>query len=259
MVTNLRELYRYRALLSSLIGRELKIRYRGSVLGFLWTFLNPVLQMVIYSVVFSVYLRNDLPNYSYFLFVGLLPWNAVTTSLVIGTSSISNRRDLITKVKFPPQILPVTIIGAAYANYLLAFPMMVGFGVISHIDYQVSVVAFPLILFTQVLLTTGIVYFVASLNVTFRDLQHIVGNVVMFAFFLTPILYAADQIPARYRTVALLANPFAPVITSYQRIFYYGVWPDFISLGRTALIGFVLFAAGSWFMESRRESFAEFA
>lgn len=259
MLENVRELFQYRALLFSLIGRDLKGRYRGSVFGFLWTFLNPVLQMLVYSVVFHVYLGNGIDHYPYFLFVGLLPWNWLATSLLTGVSSISDRRDLITKVKFPPQILPMTVIGSALANYLLTLPLMLAFGFANGIHYGLVVVAFPIVVAVQLLVTTGIVYFVASVNVTFRDLQHILGNLVMFAFFLTPIMYSADQIPEQFRRLELLLNPAAVLVRSYQDIFYSGAWPNFRALGRTAVLGALLFIGGSLFMGTKREDFAEFA
>ena len=105
MVENVRELVRYRALLFSLIARELKVRYRGSALGFLWTFINPLILMGIYTLVFSVYMRSEMKNYSYFMLAGLLPWLWFSTSVSTGASSISDRRDLISKVSFPPPVV----------------------------------------------------------------------------------------------------------------------------------------------------------
>jgi lipopolysaccharide transport system permease protein len=259
MMENLAELRQYRALLFSLIARELQVRYRGSVLGFLWTFLNPILQMVVYSLVFGVYQRIAMPNYSYFLFVGLLPWNWLATSVIGGTSAISDRRDLISKVKFPPQILPATIIGSAFCNYLFALPLMIGFGVLSGVHFGVALIAFPVVAFAQLLLTSGIVYITATINVTFRDLQHMLGNLIMFAFFLTPVLYPTTTIPEKYRPLVLMVNPFAALMDSYQDIFFRSAWPDFAGLGRVALLGLLLFWLGSIFMSARREAFAELA
>lgn len=258
-VENLKELWQYRALLWSLIVRDLQVRYRGSFFGFLWTFLNPVLQMLVYSLVFKVYLRNNLPNYTFFLFVGLLPWNWLATSITAGASSITDRRDLITKVQFPPQILPATVIGAALVNYLLTLPLMLVLGWFFGVTPGAAVVAFPLVLLVQLLLVTGLVYLISSFNVTFRDLQHIVSNLVMFAFFLTPVLYAASQVPEPYRELLLKLNPFAALVASYQDIFVHGRWPDFANLGRVALLGTVLLMLGSSVMAARRESFAELA
>src|SRR4051812_36883170 len=110
MIRNLRELYQYRGLLWSLISRELKARYRASVLGFFWTFLNPTLQMLVYALLFRVYMRQQIPHYAYFMFVGILPWNWFASSINAGVTSISDRRDLLTKVRFPAQVLPATVV-----------------------------------------------------------------------------------------------------------------------------------------------------
>src|ERR1700687_3256705 len=119
MLRNLRELYQYRALLWSLTLRELKARYRGSVLGFLWTFLNPTLLMLAYTLVFGIFMRQrQITHFVDFLFVGLLPWIAVSASIGAGATAISDRRDLLTKVRFPAQVLPATVVSTNFCNYL---------------------------------------------------------------------------------------------------------------------------------------------
>jgi lipopolysaccharide transport system permease protein len=259
VVENIKELYQYRALIMSLVVRELQVRYRGSLFGFLWTFMNPVLQMLVYTVVFKVYMRNDMPNYTYFLFVGLLPWNWAATSILAGTSSISDRRDLITKVKFPPQILPFTVVASALVNYLLTVPLMVCLGLFFGVQFHPCIIAFPLVITTQFLFVSGVAYTFSTFNVAFRDLAQILNNVMMFAFFLTPVLYSINQVPEKYRALSLLVNPFAAIIASYQAIFFYGQWPDFVSLGRVFLVGLFAFWLGATVMAGRRESFAEVA
>jgi len=259
MIENLQELVQYRALLFSLITRDLKARYRGSVLGFLWTFLNPIILMLVYTMVFSVIMRAGLPHYSYFLFVGLLPWLWFSTSVLSGTSSISDRRDLITKVKFPPQVLPMTVIGSSFLNYMLTLPLLFGFAWLSGIQIGWPIVCFPLLLLMQFVFTAGIVYITASINVTFRDLQHLIGNFVTFLYFLTPVLYPADQIPERYRKLVWLLNPVAVLCGAYQDIFYYNRWPIFRRLGYLSVGIVLILLLGSIYMAHRRESFAESA
>lgn len=257
MYRHLQELYRTRALLGSLISRDLRVRYRGSVFGFLWTFLNPLLLMAVYSIVFSVYNRSPSPNYTYFLFVGLLPWAWFSTSLLTGTQSISDRRDLVSKVKFPPQILPITVIGSALTNYLLSLPLMFGMALLHDIHFGWSVVCFPLIILIQGLLTVGLVYITASINVVFRDLQHILANLVTFFFFLTPVLYSTDQIPEHWRPYVVAWNPMAMLMQAYRDIFYTGTWPSLPQLGKLLVLASVIFYVGCRFLDSRREGFAE--
>ncbi len=124
MIRNLRELWQYRALLWALTARELKARYRASVLGFLWTFLNPTLNMVVYVMVFGVLLSSPVERYPFFLFSGLLPWIAFSSSVAAGTTSVSDRRDLLTKVRFPAQVLPATVVLTNLINFLLSLPLL---------------------------------------------------------------------------------------------------------------------------------------
>jgi lipopolysaccharide transport system permease protein len=259
MIENLTELYQYRALLLSLISRDLKVRYRGSALGFLWTFINPLILMGIYTLVFSVYMRSAMPNYSYFMLCGLLPWLWFSGSVSGGASSISDRRDLISKVRFPPQILPMTVIGSALMNYLFSLPILMAFAFGLGVKVGLPLVAFPLIVIVQTIFTAGLVYFLASANVMFRDLQHIVPNIISFVFFLTPIIYPIEQIPERYRQFVAIANPIAALLMGYQDIFYYDRWPRFVPLAAVAGLGVVLFALGSIYMAYKRENFAEAA
>ncbi|HEY0093210.1 MAG TPA: ABC transporter permease, partial [Archangium sp.] len=120
MIRHFRELYQYRGLLLSLVQRELKARYRGSVLGFLWTFLNPTLHMLVYGLLFGVVMKNQVEHYPFFMFVGLLPWIWFSTSIGVGASAISDRRDLLTKVRFPAQVLPASVVLTNLANYVLS-------------------------------------------------------------------------------------------------------------------------------------------
>ena len=128
MIRSLQELWQYRALLWNLTQRELKARYRGSALGFLWTFVNPLLLMGVYGLVFGIIQRNTIPHYTYFIFVGLLPWLWFGSSVGLGASTISDRRDLLTKVRFPAQVLPTTVVATNLVNYLLSLPLMIGLG-----------------------------------------------------------------------------------------------------------------------------------
>ncbi|MBM7115638.1 ABC transporter permease [[Archangium] primigenium] len=257
MLRNFRELYQYRGLLFSLVQRELKARYRGSVLGFFWTFLNPTLQMLVYSLLFSVYMRQNLPHYTYFMFVGLLPWNWFSSSLNAGASAISDRRDLMTKVRFPAQVLPATVVVTNLCNYVLSLPLMVGLGLFFGEYPTWHVVVFPVVMACQLCFTLAVVYMVSAFNVRFRDLQHIVSNVLMMFFFLTPVLYPASTIPEPYRAVMTLANPMAILVTSYQSIFYEHQLPNPWPL-MALMVGAVgLLWLASLVFEARREEFAE--
>lgn len=258
MIRHFRELYQYRGLLISLVQRELKARYRGSILGFFWTFLNPTLHMLVYALLFTVVMRQNIPNYAFFMFVGLLPWIWFSSSVGAGASTISDRRDLMTKVRFPAQVLPTTVVATNLVNYVLSLPLMLVLGGLYGVWPTWHIVAFPLVVAIQLVFTLGLVYIISAINVTFRDLQHIVQNLLTLGFFATPVLYQASTIAnAEIRTVLTLANPMAILITSYQAIFYEHRFPDGLPLLSLAVASVALLWTASWIFESRREDFAE--
>ena len=257
MIQNLRELWQYRALLWNLTQRELKARYRGSALGFLWTFLNPLLLMAVYGLVFGIIQRTSVQHYTYFLFVGLLPWLWFSSSVGAGASTISDRRDLLTKVRFPAQVLPATVVATNLANYLLSLPLMIGLGGLVGIWPSWHVLLFPVVLFVQLMFILGVSFLVSSLNVAFRDLQQIVNNVLTLWFFVTPILYRPDDIPAAFRRLFLIANPMSVIITSYQGIFYEHRLPHWRALSAVTVGSFLLLWLAARVFEQRREEFAE--
>jgi lipopolysaccharide transport system permease protein len=258
MIRHFRELYQYRGLLISLVQRELKARYRGSILGFLWTFLNPTLHMLVYTLLFTVVMRQNIPNYAFFMFVGLLPWIWFSTSVGAGASAISDRRDLMTKVRFPAQVLPSTVVATNLVNYVLSLPLMLGLGAFFGVWPTWHVIAFPLVMLIQCSFTLGVVYIVSAINVTFRDLQHIVQNLLTLWFFASPVLYQVSSVSdAGIRTLLTLVNPVAILITSYQAIFYEHRLPDALPLAVLGLASTALLWGASQLFEARREDFAE--
>jgi lipopolysaccharide transport system permease protein len=257
MFRNLRELYQYRGLLLSLTLRELKARYRGSVLGFLWTFLNPTLQMLVYTLLFSVYMRQQIDNYTYFMFIGLLPWIWFSSSVNGGASAISDRRDLLTKVRFPAQVLPASVVATNLCNFVLSMPLLFVLGFFFGRWPSWHVVAFPLVVLTQLLVTLALVYLISAINVVFRDLQQIVANLLTMWFFVTPIFYRATTIPEQYRDLMVLGNPMAVMVLSYQSIFYDRQFPAAGPLAMWFGIALVLLTVASVIFERRREEFAE--
>jgi lipopolysaccharide transport system permease protein len=258
MIRHFRELYQYRGLLISLVQRELKARYRGSILGFLWTFLNPTLHMLVYALLFTVVMRQNIPNYAFFMFVGLLPWIWFSSSVGAGASTISDRRDLMTKVRFPAQVLPSTVVATNLINYVLSLPLMLGLGAFFGVWPTWHVIIFPLVVLIQCIFTLGVVYIVSAINVTFRDLQHIVQNLLTLWFFTTPVLYQASSISdPGTRTLLTMLNPVAILITSYQAIFYEHRLPDGLPLASLGLASVALLWCASQLFEARREDFAE--
>jgi lipopolysaccharide transport system permease protein len=257
MIKNLQELWQYRALLWNLTQRELKARYRGSALGFLWTFINPLLLMGVYALVFGVIQKTSIEHYTYFLFVGLLPWIWFSTALGAGASTISDRRDLLTKVRFPAQVLPTTVVVTNLVNYLLSLPLMIALGLSVGVYPSWHVVTFPLIVAVQLVFTLALAFLVSALNVSFRDLQHIINNVLTLWFFVTPILYIPNAVPGALRRIVLIANPMAVLINSYHGVFYEHRLPHWRALTAVTIGSILLLAVSARVFEARREEFAE--
>ncbi len=223
-MTSLRELIARREVLLALVWRDVKTRYRGSILGFLWTLLNPLLLMAIYSLVFTVYMRIEMASYPVFLFTGLLPWIWFSSELVSGASSVIYVISLVKRVAFPPLILPTVAVTANLVNFLLALPLlllfMIGFGV----PVTWAVLSLPVAVAIQYVFTLALAVILSMLTVRYRDLQHLLGNLVTLWFFLTPILYPASMVPSSFHSL-LLANPMTSIIASYQDALYYGRFP----------------------------------
>ncbi len=257
MFRNLRELYQYRALLWSLTIRELKARYRASVLGFLWTFLNPTLNMMVYALVFGFLLKSGQPAFPYYLFIALLPWIYFASSVGGGASSVSDRRDLLTKVRFPAQVLPATVVATNFLNYLLSLPLLIGLGIFyGQWPTWHVLLFFPLVLL-QTVFILGLTYLVSAFNVALRDLQHIVMNMMQMMFFLTPIVWSMSQVPAQYHQLLLFGNPMAAMINAYRTIFYEHALPDPQPLVGVAAFSVVMLWVSAGVFERRREEFAE--
>ena len=256
LALDLRDLYRYRALIWTLVIKELKLRYRGSILGFFWSFLNPLLLMAVYALVFSVYMRIQMEHYPVFMFCGLLPWIWFSASLLEGVNSIVGRGDLITKAFFPPQILPMVTLLSNLINFLLSLPILFIFLWISHVVPAWPLVTVPLILFVQLLFTLGMALALSALNVHFRDLTHILGNLLTLWFFVCPIIYPLKQVPERFRFL-IDFNPMGLMTLMYQDVFFYNRFPDFKVLGWLFVLGVVTIIAGNAIFNVYRESFAE--
>lgn len=223
---SLKELYNYRDMLSNLVKKDLRTRYKGSVLGFLWTFVNPLLQLMVYTLVFSVILKSEIPKYYIHLFVALVPWLFFSTCLTASSSCIIGNKDLIKKIYFPRIIIPISVVNGAFMNMI--FTMIVVFVVLifSGIGISKYIILLPFIMILEYLLALGISFIVSALNVYFRDLEHILGIVTMAWMYATPVLYSIDIVPESMKTLFNL-NPMTPIVAAFREILYNKVMPDF--------------------------------
>jgi len=250
-------LVRRRELLYTFVARDLKLRYRGSVIGFFWTFLNPLMFMGIYTLVFSIFLRFGIANYPVFLLSGLIPWIWFTESIGMGINSVMGGGGFIKTGIFPSEILPAAATTSAMMNFVFALPLVLLFLVLFHVHLGWSLLALPIVMAVQFMLTLGIVLWLATYNVFFRDLQWIVNHALMALFFITPILYDSTVVPSRYQALLRL-NPLSVLILSYRNIFFFGQFPHWENLGILAVIALIVFWIGSRAFYEHREVFAEY-
>jgi lipopolysaccharide transport system permease protein len=256
MRTIFQEMIRYRGLIQILVVRDLKARYRGSTLGLMWTLLNPLLHMAIYALVFSVYIRNEMERYPAFLLCGILPWTWLSSTLFLGTTTIIEGGSMLKKVFFPPQILPTVTVIATFINFLLSLPLLFGVLLLFGVTFGWSLLALPLIMTAQFALTLGLTLIISAVSVRYRDIPPILGHVLTFWFFLTPIIYPVSSVPERFRTLLAL-NPVTPFFVAYQETLLYNrlvSWEDFgVMIG----CGVIVLLVGVLIFERLRWSLAE--
>jgi lipopolysaccharide transport system permease protein len=262
LLSNLSQLVRYRGLIGSLVARELKARYRGSVLGFLWSFINPLLLLAIYSFIFTTIMPNRIEGvepYALFLLCGILPWTWFSASLTEAAGSLIAGGNLIKKVLFPAEVLPIVSVLANMAHFVLALPIVIAVLLLyQHWPDPAGLVWFPVVVLVQLVFTTALALALAALTVHFRDIRDILANVLMLWFFITPIIYFYNQEEVRpYRELFNL-NPFTHLAISYQEILFFsgpfGHWKWLLALGVASL---AVFAACYWLFDRLRDSFAE--
>jgi ABC-type polysaccharide/polyol phosphate export permease len=259
---NLRRLFGYRALIQSLVARDLKARYRGSVLGFLWSFLNPLLLLLVYTFVFQVLPGTKGSFDPVFIFCGLLPWTWFSSSLLESATVLVSGGNLIRKVLFPAEVLPIVTVIAGFVNFCLGLPILFAFLLWSQRPLEPADLAlFPMVVGIQLLLTAGLALLLSSLTVHFRDLRDILANILTLWFFATPILYKlelVDQMPAAARLIRL--NPFTHLAVAYQEVLYtpgrFAAWGPLLVVAVGALL---LLAAGYFVFDRLRDTLAEAA
>ncbi|MDH4062785.1 MAG: ABC transporter permease, partial [Acidobacteriota bacterium] len=226
MAGSITRTWQYRHLLVNLVAKDLKLKYQRSLLGFAWSLLNPLIMIGVYTVAFTFVMRLPTPRFALFILIGLLAWNFFAGTMMSATDAISGQGALLKSVVFPRVVLPFSAVLFNLAQYLLT---VVVFLPVMLLVYDVSpaprMLLFPVFLFLQVLLITGLSLALATAAAAFRDVRHLVEVGIGIGFWATPIIYEPTMIPESFRLVALL-SPMASFVRAYQDIFYYGVAPE---------------------------------
>jgi len=226
-VATIQEIIEYRELVKNMVSRDLKIKYKDSILGYFWSLVNPLLMFGIYTVAFHYILKIQIEDFPLFFIIGFLPWSFVNISLMTAVSSIVDNGNLVNKVYFPTEIIPLSIVLSSFVQFLLTFVVL--FPVLFFLDRSFNLpailTALPLLIFLQVLFVLGLALFFSAVHVFFRDTKHFLEIFLTVWFFLSPIIYTLELVPERVRGYFML-NPMALFLTAYRDILMRAQFPD---------------------------------
>ncbi|MHB0913539.1 MAG: ABC transporter permease [Armatimonadota bacterium] len=274
MLRDLAEVVRYRELLVNLIIRDLKVRYKNSVVGFFWSLVNPLVQVATITVVFKYIIGWRNPNYSAYLLCAFLPWTFFQMSVLDASMSVLHHYDLVKKTYFPRELLPASIVLSNLVHFLLALVIFFIYLLILGAPIKITWLLLPVVIFFQLLLNLGVAFFVSCLNVFYEDVKYLMTVVLNLAFYALPILYLvervyySDKLPEAYRGAVLALyrlNPLSMLITAYRKLLLppynegalRDVPLDWRYLALAGLTSFLIFLLGYAFFNSRKWQFAE--
>jgi lipopolysaccharide transport system permease protein len=261
ILKEIKDVIKWHELLWQMVGREVKARYKQSILGYFWVILNPLAQMLVMSFAFSIILRiptnaaSNIP-YSIFLFVALLPWNLFANSLGSATGSLVGSSSLITKVYFPRTILVLSTVLAKIVDFLFASIVLVIYMIAYHIPVTLNILWVIPIFFIQQIFTLGLSFFFAAANLIYRDIQYLLNMIILLWMYGTPIFYPADLVPEKYK-ILIQMNPIAVIINAYRQTILGGGSPNYSSLLIALLLSFIVLLIGLSYFKSREKIFAD--
>ena len=254
-----KNIYEYRELLKTNIKKDIRGKYKGSFLGVLWSFLNPLLQVLVYYIVFPYLMRGaTIPNYIVYLVTAIIPWSFFSTVISIGTNAIKSNSGIIKKVYFPREILVISQVLSGLVNFFISCIIVVFFCLAFNVGISIHIVFIPIVAVVQSILSMGLLFILSSINVYIQDLEYIVGFVLNMMFYGTPILYSLDQ----FSNAGILAklirmNPMTTIMNCYRDCFLYHEWPDVTSLLLVLFISLIILIFGYWVFKKLEKGFAE--
>ncbi len=257
MIQTIKEVWNYRTMIQSLVRRDLRGRYKASVLGFLWTFIVPICQLLVYTIVFSVILQSNIEHYYLYLFVGLIPWNFFSNCLTGGSSCMLQQQAMVNKIYFPREVVPVSYVTSAFVNMLYCEIVVFVVSLFSGVQFSLlSVLCLPVVMAVEFILALGITMIMCSINVYFRDLEHILGILSMAWMFMTPIMYDIAIVPDDLLPLFYI-NPMTSIIKAYRDIMYSGTVPKLETLGTAAGMGILFLFMGIMIFPRLKRRFSE--
>lgn len=252
-----KELFQYRELLKTNVHKEIRGKYKGSILGVLWSFLNPLLMVAVYAIVFPYLMRMEgMKNYLVYLITGIIPWVFFTSVVTSGCNCVWINGGIIKKVYFPREILPISVVIAGLINFLISCVIILIFAIFGGVGVGVSLAWLPVIAFIQSIFSLGMLFILCAINVYIRDVEYIVQFIMNLVFYATPIIYLPTMLPEKFSWILYL-NPMAQIIDAYRSIFYYKTSPDMISLVVMTIVSIVMLIIGYAVFKKLEKGFAE--
>jgi len=239
-----------------LVSLEMRLLYKRSWLGVFWTLLNPLIQLVVFSLIFSHVLSVAVPRYPLFLCCGLLCWNAITESLTMAAGSIVNARNVLYQLGFPPAMMPLVVVTVGLIHFIFSLSILAVLLAWYKVPMGWPLAALPLIIGIQGLFTLALAFPLAALHAKFHDVRHLLAVAFRFMFFLTPILYASNAFPHVHR-MFYAANPLTHLIEGYRAVLMDGAWPDWQALAGVTAASIIVLVFGFRYFQSRRFQFIE--
>lgn len=256
MFKGIKELYTYRQFLKTSVQKEFRGKYKKSFLGVLWSFINPLLQLLVYALVFPFILRVHEDNYVMFIFTALVPWIFFSNTLAQSTSVIISNGGILKKVYFPREILPISIVLSGALNFLVSSVIIILALFISGIGISQYILLLPVVLIVQSVIILAFVFVLSAITVYIRDLEYFISVLLQLWMYLTPILYSITLIPDKFAKLFYL-NPMTQIINAYRNIFYYQQMPDLKALGIWFVVGIIGVAIGYKIFKKCEKRFAE--
>ena len=250
------KIYQYRELLKTNVKKEIRGRYKNSFLGVMWSFLNPLLQLAVYSIIFGALLAGGDSTYPIYICVALIPWTYFTTTITQSAFTVIGNGDIIKKVYFPREILPISVVTSGAVNFIISTIIILAFVIFSGVGLSWYLLLYPFVLLVQYVLLLGISFIVSSITVYFRDLEHIIGVILLAAFYGTPIVYKLEQLPPNLQIIMQL-NPMTHIINGYRDIFYYHQMPNMGTLSILLGISVIVTIIGYFLFKKLKKGFAE--
>ena len=257
MIKRLISVWKKREFILSLIKANLKLRYRASFLGYLWTLINPLLILVVFTIIFTKILSAmPIKKFPVFMMAGYLPWNFTIAAIINSTYSLTSNKNFINLIELPKELFPIAEVCSQAISFILTLPILL----IGLLYFRVSITPYilyiPFIFFIQFVLTLGISIFVSFMYIFFRDLKHMLEVGLTILFYITPIFYPLSIVPEKYRIIYYL-NPFSSIVTSYQNVIIFGKNPELFDILYPAILGVVILILAYGYFIKMEDSFAE--